>query len=144
MYRLNPPVIGPAYFHFRFIIKERLNSGDHQFHRHQQNKHQQNKQQQNKQQQNKHQQNKQQQNKQQQNKHQQNKHQQNKHQQNKQQQNKHQQNKQQQNKQSPFILTEFPEHKKITCDIGNPGPGLRQVHTHGGVKPVNGTTTHPS
>jgi hypothetical protein len=109
MYRLNPPVIGPAYFHFRFIIKERLNSGDHQFHRHQQNKHQQNK-----------------------------------HQQNKQQQNKHQQNKQQQNKQSPFILTEFPEHKKITCDIGNPGPGLRQVHKHGGVKPVNGTTTHPS
>jgi flagellar biosynthesis GTPase FlhF len=96
---LNPPVIGPAYFHFRFIIKERLNSGDHQFHRHQQNKHQQNKHQQNKQQQNKHQQNKQQQNKHQQNKQQQNKQQQNKHQQNKQQQNKQQQNKQQQNKQ---------------------------------------------
>ena len=30
-------------------------------------------------------------------------------------------------------------HKKTkTCNVGNPGPGLRQTQQYGGAKPVNG------
>jgi hypothetical protein len=28
--------------------------------------------------------------------------------------------------------------KNMTCDVGNPGPGLGQAQKCGGVKPVNG------
>jgi hypothetical protein len=33
----------------------------------------------------------------------------------------------QQNEQSPLILTELTEHKKTTCDLGNPGPSFGQA-----------------
>jgi len=31
----------------------------------------------------------------------------------------------------------------MTCDAGNPGPGLRQAHKFGRVKPDNGIPTLP-
>ena len=44
----------------------------------------------------------------------------------------------QQNKQSPYILTELTEHKKaMSCDVGNPGPGMGQAQKCGGIKSVN-------
>ena len=43
----------------------------------------------------------------------------------------------QQSKQSHFILTELTEHKN-NDHVRNPGPGLGQAHTCGGVKPING------
>ena len=33
--------------------------------------------------------------------------------------------------------------KTMTCDAGIPGPGLRQAHTFGRVKPANGIPTLP-
>ena len=36
----------------------------------------------------------------------------------------------QQNEQSPLILIELTEHKKTTCDLGNPGPGFGQAQKH--------------
>jgi hypothetical protein len=45
----------------------------------------------------------------------------------------------QQKKQSPVILTELTVYKKtMTCDVGNPGPGLGQAQKYARAKPVNG------
>jgi hypothetical protein len=50
----------------------------------------------------------------------------------------HQLHQYQQNEQSPLILTELVEHKSTTTyDAGNPGRCLGQVHTFGGIKPIN-------
>ena len=49
----------------------------------------------------------------------------------------HQYQKKQNNHLSPQII----EHKKtITCDVGNPDPGLGQTQRYDGVKLVNGIT----
>jgi hypothetical protein len=56
--------------------------------------------------------------------------------------NAHQLNQYQQSEQSPLILTKLAEHKKNTAyDVRNPGPYVGQVHTLGGIKPVNGILT---
>ena len=45
----------------------------------------------------------------------------------------HQSHQYQQTKQSPLILTKLTGHKTTTtCDISNPGPGLRQSQKCGG------------
>ena len=54
----------------------------------------------------------------------------------------HQSHQYQQTKQSPLILTKLTGHKTTTtCDISNPGPGLRRAYNYGGVKPLNGIQT---
>jgi hypothetical protein len=41
-----------------------------------------------------------------------------------------------------FLYNPIISHKNKTAnDVGNPGPGLGQAQTYGGVKPVNGSAT---
>ena len=40
----------------------------------------------------------------------------------------------QQTKQSPLIVAHWTQKNTMAYDVGNPGPGLGQRHTYGGVK----------
>ena len=46
------------------------------------------------------------------------------------------------NEQLPVTFTHW-EKRETTCDVGNPGPGLGQAQTCGGVKPGNQIQTLP-
>ena len=50
----------------------------------------------------------------------------------------------QQNKKITSHLESFIKQKTPTCDVGNPGPGLRRTQKCDGVKPVNGIPDRPS